>query len=78
MSQVIEFTQDWFAEVEGSGTPGRLRQVAFRTGATLNAEVRPVDGEAEPTADLRLADGTTALHVPVSRFAVVGVRTKAA
>ena len=48
MSQVIQFVQDWFAEVEGKGTPGRLRQVAFRRGARLRAEVRPLaDGGSE-------------------------------
>ena len=70
MTNHIEFVQDWFAEVES--TPGRLRQVAFRRGEKLYAKVRPVVtnlGEA-PSANLKLADGTTALHVPLSRFYV--------
>ena len=80
MSQVIQFVQDWFAEVEDKGTPGQLRQVAFRRGARLKAEVRPIDdgGERGEAADLRLANGTTALNVPLSRFAVVEGRARAA
>ncbi len=78
MPDVIEFTHDWFAEVES--TPGRLKQVAFRKGARLRAEVRHVvgsEGIAE-AADLRLADGTTALRVPLSCMAVVKGQSRAA
>ncbi|OWK42155.1 hypothetical protein FRUB_04233 [Fimbriiglobus ruber] len=72
MTNHIEFVQDWFAEVES--TPGRLRQVAFRRGEKLFAMVRPVvtnQGQA-PSANLKLADGTTALHIPLSRFSITG------
>ena len=74
----IEFVRDWFAEVQDKDTPGRLRQVAFRKGARLHAEIRPgTDGNGE-LADLRLADGTTATRVPLSHFAVVQRKSLAA
>ena len=78
MREIIEFVQDWFAEVEDA--PGRLRQVAFRKGVRLSAEVRHADsGQGLPeTADLCLADGTTALRVPLLRFAVVENQSRAA
>ena len=71
MASVVEFVQDWFAEVEGE--PGRMRQVAFRRGIRVRAEVHLVNGghELVEEADLVLADGTTARHVPLSRFAIV-------
>jgi hypothetical protein len=78
MPEVIEFVEDWFAEIEDA--PGRLRQFAFRKGVTMIVEVRHADsakGLAE-VADLRLADGTTALRVPLSLFAVVENQTRAA
>jgi len=78
MPELIEFVHDWFAEVES--TPGRLKQVAFRRGTRLRAHVRPVateKGVAE-VVDLRLADGTTALQVPVAHLAVVEERARAA
>ncbi len=77
MPEVIEFVKDWFAEVESD--PGRLKQVAFRRGARLKAEVILVNGGEEDilAADLRLADGTTARHVPLSRIAVVGDSVRA-
>jgi hypothetical protein len=72
MPTLIEFVQDWFAEVEAA--PGRLRQVAFRRGDRLRADIRRIGDEvgSAEVADLGLADGTTALHIPVSRFALIG------
>ena len=77
MPAVIEFVHDWFAEVESA--PGRLRQVAFRRGAMVHAEIRPLDSgkRAAPSANLRLADGTTVLDVPLSCISVVGDRARA-
>ncbi len=78
MPEVIEFVRQWFAEVES--TPGRLRQVAFRRGERLRAEVcnvKRVKGSGE-VADLRLADGTTVLHVPLSLFTTVQGQARAA
>jgi hypothetical protein len=76
--KTIEFVQDWFAEVES--IPGRMKQVAFRRGETVLAQVGPhreIKGEPT-TADLRLADGTTARHVPVSHFTVAQELARAA
>lgn len=72
MPEVIEFVHDWFAEVES--TPGLLKQVAFRRGVRVCAEVCRVNaGNGLPqVADLRLADGTTILHVPLSRITFEG------
>jgi len=70
MSKVIEFVGDWFAEVEGE--EGRMRQVAFRRGTLLRADVSHAAKGPNDTADLRLADGTTARHVPLSRIAIIG------
>jgi hypothetical protein len=78
LPEEIEFVHDWFAEIEGA--PGRLRQLSFRKGARMRAEVRHVPrekGRAE-AADLRLADGTTALRVPLMRFRVVEDQARAA
>ena len=62
MRDVIEFVHDWFAEVET--VPGRMRQVAFRKGMFLQAEVRR--GESViGSANLHLPDGTVALGVPL-------------
>ena len=71
MPEVIEFVKDWFAEVEGE--PGRLRQMAFLRGSRLRADVHRIDANngVAKVANLRLADGTTALHVPVSCIAVI-------
>ena len=78
MTTVIEFVGDWFAEVEGEA--GRMRQVEFQRGTLLHARVSLAPTEAEPndTADLHLADGTTARHVPLSRIAIVGASRAAA
>jgi hypothetical protein len=71
MSENIEFVKDWFAEVEGEA--GRLRQVAFRRGSRLRADVHRIGASngVPEAANLRLADGTTALHVPLFCIAVV-------
>ena len=74
----IEFVLDWFAEVQDKGVPGRLRQVAFRKGTRLRADVCPVEDRNGQLADLRLTDGTTALRVPLSRIAVVHQKSRAA
>ena len=70
MSDYIVFVQDWYAEVES--VPGRMRQVPFRRGARLRAEIQPVaNGDNPPeVADLRLLNGTTARHIPLARIAV--------
>jgi hypothetical protein len=78
MLDEFEFVLDWFAEVQDQGAPGRLRQVAFRKGKRLRAEVRPVEDGNGQLADLRLADGTTALRVPLSRFVRVDQNLRAA
>jgi hypothetical protein len=70
MSEVIEFVGDWFAEVEGD--VGRMRQVAFPRGTLLRADVSHAEKGPTDTADLHLADGTTARRVPLSRIAIVG------
>lgn len=72
MAIVIEFVKDWFAEVEGE--PGRLRQVAFPAGTRLSAEICPVESgiDSGAQANLRLTDGTTARHVPLSFITLVG------
>ena len=78
MPRVIEFIQDWFAEVESA--PGRLRQVAFRRGTKILAVVCPILAPAEraPAADLRLSDGTTARGVPLAHFSVGNELARAA
>ena len=79
MPDVIEFVNDWFAEVEGA--PGRLNQVAFRKGTRLRAEVHAIakrGGRPAEMANLRLADGTTALEIPLSRITVIGEQSRAA
>ncbi len=70
MADNIVFVQDWFAEVESA--PGRMRQVAFRRGARVRAEIQPVANGDNPAemADLRLVNGMTARHVPLARIAV--------
>ena len=78
MLDEIKFVKDWFAEVQDKGAPGRVRQVAFRKGAKLRAEIRLVDGGHEQSADLRLADGTTALGVPLASITVVAKKSLAA
>ena len=72
MSTVIEFVGDWFAEVEGE--EGRMRQVAFPRGTLIRADVKHAakGPTALDTADLLLADGTTARRVPLARIAIVG------
>jgi hypothetical protein len=73
MPKVIEFVQDWFAEVET--TPGQLQQVAFHRGTKMLADVCPVNGGTQnlvETANLRMMDGRIALHVPISRFSQTG------
>jgi hypothetical protein len=73
----VEFVADWFAEVERG--PGRMEQVAFRKGARVRAEVRPLQGGGkEERADLRLADGGIARAVPLSRIAVAAGQARAA
>jgi hypothetical protein len=62
MRDVIEFVHDWFAEVET--VPGRMRQVAFRKGMSLQAEIRR-SKSVNGSANLHLADGTVAVGVPV-------------
>jgi hypothetical protein len=79
MPEVIEFVNDWFAEVEGS--PGRLNQVAFRKATSLRAEIHLLakgGGRPAEVVNLRFADGTTALDTPLSRIAVRGERSRAA
>jgi hypothetical protein len=67
MPHLIEFIHDWFAEVQTS--PGRLRQVAFQKGMKCVAEVTPDHERASgESANLKLHDGTIAIHVPFSRF----------
>ncbi len=78
MTDNIEFIRDWFAEVQDKGSPGRLRQVAFRKGTTLRAQIRPIEGTNEKVVDLCLLNGTTALQVPVSQFVVVRRQSRAA
>jgi hypothetical protein len=67
MPHLIEFTQDWFAEVET--LPGKLRQVSFRKGTKFVAEVHSAESETglAACANLMMHDGT-ALRVPLSRF----------
>jgi hypothetical protein len=78
MAKLIEFTRDWFAEVESA--PGRMRQVAFRRGTRCRAAVRPTDNSASdaPTADLQLTDGTTARGVPLAYFRIAEELPRAA
>ena len=77
MPNLIEFVQDWFAEVETF--PGRLRQVAFRKGMKFVAEVSPVGIEQNvESANLKMLDGTIAIHVPLSRFSQVESLPRAA
>ena len=78
MTDNIEFIRDWFAEVQDKGSPGRLRQVAFRKGTKLLAQVRPIDRSNGKLADLCLPNGTTALQVPVSQFVVIRQHSRAA
>jgi len=74
----IEFKVDWFAEVQDKDAPGRLRQVAYRKGTRLRAEVRSVEGENGPVANLRLMDGSTALGIPLSGLSLVDLKSHAA
>jgi hypothetical protein len=78
MPKLIEFTQDWFAEVESA--PGRMQQVAFRCGTKFRAVVCLTDNSAgdTPTADLQLTDGTTAKGIPLAYFSVANELARAA
>ena len=73
-----EFVRGRFAEAETA--PGRMERVAYRKGFRLRAEVcRAEAGRGTPdVADLRLANGMIARHVPVARFAVVAGQSRAA
>ena len=77
MAHLIEFTEDWFAEVQTS--PGRLRQVEFQRGTKCVAEVSP-DGEraSGESANLKLHDGTVAIHIPFTRFSQTALLPRAA
>ena len=67
--KAIKFVSDWFAEVES--TPGRLQQIAFRQGEAVLASVYLNERKGSvSTANLRLANGTTAVRVPLSQFTV--------
>jgi hypothetical protein len=78
MFKLVEFTQDWFAEVESA--PGRMQQIAFRRGAKFRAVVCLTNNSADdtPTADLQLIDGTTAKGVPLAHFSVANEMAHAA
>jgi len=74
----IEFIREWYAEVQDTGIPGRLRQVKFRKGALVRAVIRPVDDGTAKLADLCFADGTTAVRVPLSCVAIIEQESRAA
>jgi hypothetical protein len=77
MHAEIEFVKDWFAEVQEKDSIGRLRQAAFRKGTRLRAKVLPIAG-GDGLVHLHLTDGSTALQVPLSCFALVGQTARAA
>ncbi len=78
MAETIEFVSTWFSEVDSAD--GRVRQVAYRHGTRVQAVVRPVENgkHTADVADLLLADGTTARHVPRVHFLVVADKRRAA
>jgi hypothetical protein len=78
MSHLIEFVHDWFAEVEGA--LGRVKQVPFRKGERVRAEIHPVDSVKglPESAHLRLENGGTARHVPLARIAIIKEQARAA
>ncbi len=67
MYHVIEFVNDWWADLErGPGQP--LEQVLLRRGTRRRAQIRPyvierADGPVE-AADLFFEDGTATRGVP--------------
>ncbi len=78
MADTIEFVRTWYSEVDSAD--GRVRQVAYRQGTRVQAVVRPVENgkQSAGVADLLLADGTTARHVPRVHFLVVADQRRAA
>lgn len=74
MYHIIEFTTDWYAEVEhGPGEP--VTQVLLRRGTRWRAEARPRILETGPcpieAADLQFEDGSVARGVRYSAFTFV-------